>query len=158
MIGKIKVFDESWQDLGETEYEAWRSLSGIQLPADVLYLAVPWTWMINAMLAGRAGELQQRLAAFAATLPPTETVLTVCAHPDLAIHWPVLRSCGVTEVFWPHLAAAPAELAREAVLHPMPLHAAPPVSEAGIRQLHRARPRPPDLGNAEQGWHSGVSD
>ena len=88
--------------------------------------------MINAMLAGRTVELQQRLAAFAATLPTAETVVTVCAHADLAIHWPLLRSCGVTEVFWPHLATPPAELAREAVLHPFPLYAAPPAAEAGF--------------------------
>ncbi len=43
MLGEIKVFDDSWQDPGETEFEAWRSLSGIRLPDDVLYVAVPWT-------------------------------------------------------------------------------------------------------------------
>lgn len=132
MLGEIKVFDESWQDPGETEYEAWRELQSMTMPDDVLYLAVPWTWMIDAMQAGRTAELQQRLAAFAATLPTAETVLTVCTHADLALHWPMLRSCGVTEVFWPNLAAPPAELAQEAVLHPMALFAAPPAAEAGF--------------------------
>lgn len=132
MMGEIRVFDGSWQDPGETEYEAWRCLSEMTLPEDVLYLAVPWTWMIDAMSAGRTVELQQRLAVFAASLPTAETVLTVCAHADLAVHWPLLRSCGVTEVFWPHLAVPPADLAREAVLHPLALHAAPPPTETGF--------------------------
>ena len=129
--GAVASYGTNWFDPGETEYEAWQQISGLTLPDGVLYVAVPWTWMIEAIRNGRAAELQGALAAFAQGLPPADHVLTVCAHPELGQHWPLLRRCGITEVFWPHLALPPAELAGAAVVHPQPLTTAVPLVAPG---------------------------
>ena len=56
--GAVASYGTNWFDPGETEYEAWQQISGLTLPDGVLYVAVPWTWMIEAIRNGRAAELQ----------------------------------------------------------------------------------------------------
>lgn len=93
----------------------------------IIYVGFPWSNFFNA-IAAQSSELTywlERLDATIAEIVPASRTVTVCEHEDLLMHIPLLKTAGITDVFWSYATAVDCATPNcEIWIHPFPIYPA----------------------------------
>jgi len=140
--GRIWAWDAGWEETLDTEWRAFRQVQSlVNVPPGTGYAAFPWAVLMEAETGAEAksGPMWQAFRSFCAALPQGGCRITVCQHPALMQHLPLLGQAGVTDVFWPCVTAVAQKQAAAfgLTLHAFP-HCPPDMHAAGPPPEERA--------------------
>ena len=140
-LGHLVAHPRHWQEPAATERAAYEEmLEGGSGPDGYAYLGFPWATLIDGLRADAtvAFELMAALEPCRRALPSGMCIATVVQHIYADRYAPILRACGVTDLFWSHARRGQDRL-QGMRLHPFPLFPAQTPDGPDPADPHRPR-------------------
>jgi hypothetical protein len=137
---RILGYPYHWQEPAATERAAYESVSKLHRRRTFTYLAFPWATLIDSLRehSPLAGPLLAALKSVVAENPQGR-IVTVAQHIYALQYIELIRSCGVTDLFWSH-AQTTTTPPSGVFIHPFPLY--PVLGQIDMRSnLDLERPR-----------------